>query len=108
MKSNSGRVLEFSRLQELDIRRTLLPVSQTSACLLSVANNGAMNSCTPSFNLRSYVALPRSGLSNVRRAFDNVGITPASQDDRSVLSGIIIDEIGFSTHQISFSYDCIH
>ncbi len=99
---------EFTRLQELDIQRALMPVSHVASPLLSGFTNNGIDPCVPSLNLRSYVSLSRSGYGNILMAKPNDIIAPASRERLSVLSGILIQwfvffVLTFDIHKIAKS-----
>lgn len=79
--------IELGRLEELEIQRTLMPMSHTSTSLLSAFTNSAMEPYIPSMNLRSYVALSRPGIGNVRRGQSNDVMTPISREGLSAMTG---------------------
>ena len=80
----------MTRLQEIDIQRTLMPTSHASTTLLSAFSNDAVDPCVPSLNLRSYVALSRPNASNLRMEKSHEIISPLSREGFSVTSGIEI------------------
>jgi hypothetical protein len=78
---------ELTRLQELDIQRILMPMSQASTPLLPVFTNDIVDPTVPSLNLRSYVALSRPGISNIRLGKAIDVIHPVSREGLSAVSG---------------------
>jgi hypothetical protein len=96
------QMIELGRLQELEIQRTLMPISHTSTSLLSAFTNSTIEPYVPSMNLRSYVALSRPGIGNVRRGQSNDLITPISREGLSAISGIF--HRSFPIHDVRFSF----
>ena len=88
IKERPAQLGDIPRLQELDIQRTLLPMSHSSVSISSAnANNGA-DSSTPPINLRSYVPLSRSSVvGGVSNGKTNNAADPVSRTDYSTLSG---------------------
>ncbi len=67
-----------------------MPMSHAATPLLSAFVNNGIDPCVPSLNLRSYVALSRPGISNVRMEKPNALIKPVSREGVSPLSGILL------------------
>ena len=65
-----------------------MPMSNVSTPLLSAFTNNGIDPCVPSLNLRSYVALSRPGMSNVRMRKPSEAITRISREGRYTVSGI--------------------
>lgn len=83
-----AQLTDISRLQEFDIQRTLLPVSHASVPLSTVNASNANDPSVPSSNLRSYIALPRTGANGTNRIVKSIDETnPISRTELSVLSG---------------------
>ncbi|CAF3329937.1 unnamed protein product [Rotaria socialis] len=78
---------ELTRLQELDIQRSLMPMSHASTPLLSAFSKNGIDPCVPSLNLRSYVALTRPGIGNDRIRKPTETIVRVSRESVSTLSG---------------------
>ena len=83
-QSKPGQLGDISRLQEIDIQRTLMPMSHTSVSLTDTSGNDLT---IPSSNLRSYVALSRPGVNGPNRNLKSIETNPASRAELSVLSG---------------------
>ncbi|CAF1676263.1 unnamed protein product [Rotaria magnacalcarata] len=77
---------ELTRLQELDIQRSLMPMSHASTPLLSAFTNKGIDPCVPSLNLRSYVALTRPGIGHDRIRKPTETIVRVSRESVSTLS----------------------
>ncbi len=101
-KTDTLQLSEFTRLQELDIQRALLPVSHATTPLLSAFVSNGIDPCIPSLNLRSYVALSRSGMNNARMEKPNEIIRSVSRERLSALSGILIQSFLFFRFDILY------
>jgi hypothetical protein len=65
-----------------------MPIAHASVQLSSTNSNNGIDSSIPSSNLRSYVALPRPGMSgNMRNIKSDDSINPVSRTELSILSG---------------------
>jgi hypothetical protein len=90
-QQKSTQLIDLPRLQEVDIQRTLMPMSHTSVPLSSTNSNHGSDPSIPSSNLRSYVALSRPGITaNMRNIKAHDTINPVSRIELSVLSGNIL------------------
>jgi len=89
-QQKSTQLIDLPRLQEVDIQRTLMPISHTSVPLSSMNSNNGGDPSVPSSNLRSYIALSRPGMNgNTRNGKAHDAINPISRTELSVLSGKI-------------------
>jgi hypothetical protein len=67
-----------------------MPTAHPTTNLLSAFSNDAVDPCVPSLNLRSYVALSRPNVGNLRMEKSSEIISPISRERFSVMSGILI------------------
>lgn len=82
------QLTDITRLQEFDIQRTLLPVSHASVPLSTASTVNANDPSVPANNLRSYIALPRTGANGNNRIIKSIDENnPISRTELSVLSG---------------------
>ncbi|CAF1201089.1 unnamed protein product [Adineta ricciae] len=81
------QLADLPRLQEYDIQRTLMPMSHVSTQLLSAYTNDSIDPCVPSLNLRSYLALSRPCVGNIRSGKANEVIHTVSREAHSSVSG---------------------
>jgi hypothetical protein len=72
-----------------------MPVSHVSTNLYSAFTNNVIDPCVPSLNLRTYVALSRPGVGNVRLGKSNEVVNPVSREGLSALSSILILSFSF-------------
>jgi hypothetical protein len=87
-QQHSRQLIDLPRLQEFDIRRTLMPMSHASVSLSTVNSNDGIDPSIPSSNLRSYVALSRPEVSgNNPNVKSTDVVNPVSRTELSVLSG---------------------
>ena len=77
-------------MQELDIQRALMPVSHPSTTLIPAFTNNVVDPASPSLNLRSYLAISRPGVDNLRMGKMSEVAIPILRERHSTLSGILI------------------
>lgn len=87
-QQKTSQLMELSRLQQVDIQRTLMPMSHASVPLSTVNSNNGNDPSIPSSNLRSYIALSRPAVNGNLRNIKSDDVTnPVSRIELSVLSG---------------------
>lgn len=94
---------DISRLQELDLQRTMMPMAHTNTNLLSAFSRNPVEPLIPSLNLRSYVTFSRPGASRTSTRNKSTEIlVPAARDIRSGFSSMLTTNYQSTQYLIEF------